>query len=187
MRLTFSLSDAQFAANDRAGLMVGLPLTVQLDAGVMTLGDDAGGSWFERCNDGPAALKPFAMDRCAFCGRVSQLERRQVGEDVVWQSMLDCGLPVRVDLLDPELPPSPPSAPYGLALGDWATGIFVLRGRLAFDPGDLLWQPVQGTIVDIQRLDLTPSHASFGALHWFSGLPRQSFLPDQVYVTVEVR
>jgi hypothetical protein len=72
-----------------------------------------------------------------------------------------------------------------LAVGDWLMGVASLRGLLALDVGDLLWQPVQGSIVDIQRLVLDPAHPAFGTLRWLHGLPRQSFVPDQVFVTVD--
>jgi hypothetical protein len=62
-----------------------------------------------------------------------------------------------------------------------------LRGLVAFDAGDLLWSPVQGTIVDIQRLMLDATQPTFGTLRWLHGLPRQSFAPDQVFVTIDIR
>jgi hypothetical protein len=55
------------------------------------------------------------------------------------------------------------------------------------NPGDLIWQTVTGVIVDIQRLALDALNPGFGALRWLSGLPRQPFAPDQVFVTIEVR
>ena len=78
------------------------------------------------------------------------------------------------------------------ALGGFFTGgafkVSRLWARLDFmlAPGaDQLWQPVQGSIVDIQRLVLDPLHPSFGALRWLHGLPKQPFAPDQVFVTVD--
>lgn len=187
MRLTFALSDAQFAANDRAGVMVGLPLTVQLAAGPTMLGQDDAADWFERTGYGPAVLRPVSLERVAFCGKISQIELRSSHDDVLCQALLDCGLPLRLDLLDPDRQPGQPGAPFDLATGDWLAGMASLRGLLAFDAGDLLWAPAQGTIVDIERLALDPTHPSFGTLRRLHGLPRQSYAPDQVFVTIEVR
>jgi hypothetical protein len=185
MRATFTLSDEQFAANERAGIMVGLPLAVQLDAGPLLSGRDEGAGWFERVNYGPAAFKPLDLERCVFCGRFSQIETWRDHGETVCQALLDCGLPLRIDLLDPEPAQTDrPGVPFGLAVGDWLMGMANLRGLAALDVGDLLWQPVQGTIVDIQRLVLDPTHPSFGTLRWLHGLPRQSFAPDQVFITV---
>lgn len=187
MRLTFSLSDAQFAANDRAGVMVGLPLTVQLDAGPLVLGPDDSAGWFVQVNYGAVALKPISLDRVAFCGRFSQIEPWRGDDEMACQAVLDCGWPLRVDLLDPFGGSGRGDARWLPATGDWLVGVASLRGLLAFDAGDLLWSPVQGTIVDIQRLVLDAAHPNFGMLRWLHGLPRQSFAPDQVFVTVEAR
>jgi hypothetical protein len=187
MHLTFSLSDAQFAANDRTGVMVGLPLTVQIDAGPLVLGPDDTAGWFVPANYGAVALKTISLDRVAFCGRISQIEQWRSEEDVVCQALLDCGWPVRVDLLDPFTGPGKGDPQFQLATGDWLVGVASLRGLLAFDAGDLLWSPVQGTIVDIQRLVLDASNPTFGTLRWLHGLPRQSFAPDQVFVTLDVK
>ncbi len=183
MRATFTLSDEQFAANDRAGVMVGLPLAVQLDAGPLLPGRDDAAGWFERVNYGPPAFKPLSLERSVFCGRISQIEQYHDRGETICQALLDCGLPLRLDLIDPDQPDQP-GVPFRLAVGDWLMGVANLRGLLALDVGDLLWQPVQGSIVDIQRLVLDPTHPSFGALRWLHGLPRQSFAPDQVFVTV---
>jgi hypothetical protein len=185
MRATFTLSDEQFAANERAGIMVGLPLAVQLDAGPLLPGRDEGAGWFERVNYGPAAFKPLDLERCVFCGRISQIEQYRGRGETDCQALLDCSLPLRIDLIDPEQPGQQPDVPFGLAVGDWLMGVASLRGLLALDVGDLLWQPVQGAIVDIQRLVLDPTHPSFGTLRWLHGLPRQSFAPDQVFITVD--
>jgi hypothetical protein len=184
MRATFILSDEQFAANERGGIMVGLPLTVQLDAGPLLLGRDDAANWFERVNYGPPAFKPLNLERSVFCGRISQIERHRGRDETFCQALLDCGLPLRLDLIDPDQPELA-GVPFGLAVGDWLMGVASLRGLLALDIGDLLWQPVQGSIVDIQRLVLDPLHPSFGVLRWLHGLPRQSFAPDQVFVTVD--
>jgi hypothetical protein len=146
--------------------------------------DDAAG-WFERVNYGPAAFKPLSLERSVFCGRISQIETWRGHGETACQALLDCGLPLRIDLIDPEQPRTSRVCPYNLAVGDWLMGVASLRGLLALDVGDLLWQPVQGTIVDIQRLVLDPTHPSFGTLRWLHGLPRQSFAPDQVFVTVD--
>lgn len=187
MRLTFSLSNAQFAANDRAGVMVGLPLTVQLDTGPLVMGPDDTSGWFVRANYGTAAVKAISLDRVAFCGRISQIEAWRSDEDVVCQALVDCGWPVRVDLIDPFAGSGKGDPPLQMAAGDWLVGVAALRGLLAFDAGDLLWSPVQGTIVDIQRLMLDASYPTFGTLRWLHGLPRQSFAPDQVFLTLELR
>ena len=187
MRLTFSLSDTQFAANDCAGVMVGLPLTVQLDAGPLVMGQDDTAGWFVKASYGPAALKAISLERVAFCGRVAQIEQWRGQDDVLCQALLDCGVPLRLDLLDPDHRPGEPGQPFDVETGDWLVGVASVRGLLAFDAGDLLWAPVQGTIVDIQRLVLDAANPTFGALRWLHGLPRQSFAPDQVFVTVEVR
>lgn len=185
MRATFTLSDQQFAANDRAGVMVGLPLVVQLDAGLLLPGRDEGAGWFERVNYGPPAFRPLSLERSVYCGRISQIETWHGHGETQCQALLDCGLPLRIDLIDPDQAGQPGVAPFDLTVGDWLLGIADLRGLLALDAGDLLWQPVQGSIVDIQRLVLDPVHPSFGALRWLHGLPRQSFAPDQVFVTVD--
>lgn len=188
MRITFQLTDSQYAANDRAGLLVGLPLTVQLDAGPLLLGRDAADSgWFDKVNYGQPALKPFSLAQCAFCGRISQLDRWRSPEGAFCQALLDCGVPLRIDVLLPEFDLAAPGLPDGLRQGDWLVGVAALQGLLAFDPGDLLWQPVEGAIVDIQRLNLDTLSPAFGNLRWLNGLPRQSFAPDQVFVTVECR
>ena len=187
MRVTFTLSDEQFSANDRAGVMVGLPLTVQLDAGPLVMGQDDTAGWFVGASYGPAALIPVSLERVAFCGRIAQIEQWRSHEDVLCQALLDCGVPVRFDLLDPDRQSEQTGRPFDLQAGDWLVGVASLRGLLAFDTGDLLWAPVQGTIVDIQRLVLDGASSTFGALRWLHGLPRQSFVPDQVFVTVEVR
>lgn len=186
MRVTFSLSDDQYAANDRSGIMVGLPLVVQLDAGIMVMGVENGLSWFERTTPGLAVLKPFSLDRCIFSGRVNQLEVFQEEGTVICQALLDCGVALRCDLFDPSFAPGQQGTPYDLRGGDWLLGLASLNGLLAFDPGDLLWQPVQGTIVDIQQLSLSPGNPGFGTLRWLHGLAGRSYAPDLVYVTVEV-
>ena len=179
MRLTFTLSDEQFAANDRAGVMVGLPLAVQLDAGPLVGGRLDGDGWIEAVNFGRAAIRPVNLDRHVFCGRVGAVETWRDGDDTVCQATLDCGVPLRFDLLAA----TPADVPR---VGDWYIGLASLRGLLAMNLSDLLWQTVTGSIVDIQRLSLDPLAPGFGTMHWLSGLPRQSFAPDQVYVTVEV-
>jgi hypothetical protein len=186
MRITFTLSDEQHAANDRAGIMVGLPLVVQLDAGLLVMGQDDGLGWFEKASWGHKLLKPISLDRLAFCGRIGQVDTWRHGDEVLCQALLDCGQPLRVEVLDPDFAAAQPGYPHHLAAGDWLVGVAILRGRVASDPTDLLWQPVRGTIVDIQRLSLSPTSQTFGTLRWFHGLPRQTFAPDQVFVTVEV-
>lgn len=186
MRITFSLSDSQYLANDRSGIMVGLPLTVQLDAGVLALGEEGSPLWCQRTTPGRPMLKPFSLERCAFHGRITQMEIWRSSRDVVCQVLLDCGVAVRLDLWDPELSAGQSGTPYGLQQGDWLMGQALLQGLLAFSHGDLLWEPVTGTIVDIQRLYMEPLNPAFGTLHWFHGLPGQSFAPDQVFATIEV-
>ena len=186
MRLTFTLSDAQFSANDRAGVMVGLPLTVQLDAGPLVMGQDDTAGWFVRASYGPPALIPVSLERVAFCGRIAQIEQWHSQEVVLCQALLDCGVPLRFDLLDPDRQSDQTDRPFDLRTGDWLVGVASLRGLLAFDTGDLLWAPVQGTIVDIQRLVLDGASSTFGALRWLHGLPRHSFAPDQVFLTMEL-
>lgn len=178
MRLTFTLSDEQFAANDRAGVMVGLPLPVQLDAGPLVNGRIDGDGWIEALNHGRAGIRPVSLDRHVFCGRISEVDTWTDGDDTVCQATLDCGVPLRFDLLAARA-----TAPR---IGDWYLGLASLRGLLAMNPSDLLWQTVTGSIVDIQRLSLDPLTPGFGTMHWLSGLPRQSFAPDQVFVTVEI-
>ena len=179
MRLTFTLSDEQFAANDRAGVMVGLPLAAQLDAGPLVSGRIDGDGWIEAVNFGRASIRPVSLDRHVFCGRVGEVETWSDGGDTVCQAMLDCGVSLRFDLLAA----TPGEVPR---VGDWYLGQASLRGLLAMNPSDLLWQTVTGAIVDIQRLSLDPLAPGFGTMHWLSGLPRQSFAPDQVFVTVEI-
>ncbi len=179
MRLTFSLPDEQFAANDRAGVMVGLPLAVQLDAGPLISGRLDGDGWIEAINFGHASIRPVSLDRHVFCGRVSEVETWRDGNDTLCQTTLNCGVPLRFDLLAA----TPDEVPRA---GDWYLGLASLRGLLAMNRSDLLWQTVTGSIVDIQRLSLDPMAAGFGTMHWLSGLPRQSFAPDQVFVTVEI-
>ena len=179
MRLTFSLSDEQFAANDRAGVMVGLPLAVQLDAGPLIAGRIDGDGWIEPVNFGHASIRPVSLDRHVFCGRISEIETWTHDGDTVCQATLNCGVPLRFELLAA----TPAEAPR---TGDWYLGLAPLRGLLAMNPSDLLWQTVTGSIVDIQRLSLDPLAAGFGAMRWLSGMPRQSFAPDQVFVTVEI-
>lgn len=185
MRATFTLSDEQFAANDRSGVMVGLPLVVQLDAGLLSMGHEAGDSWFERSAPGRQLLKQISLERYAFSGRLVELDRWRSDNDLFCQALLDCGLPVRLDVAEPGAAHRSHEAPYGLRVGDWLLGIASLQGFLAIDPGTALWQPVEGTIIDIQRLCLTPTDPAFGTLRWLHGLPRRSYAPDQVFITVD--
>lgn len=188
MRVTFQLTDAQYEANDRAGVMVGLPISVQLDAGLLTMGCDAGIGWFERAAPGRTLLKQVSLERHAFSGQVNQVATYQTPEGVIAQVVLDCGLPLRLDALDPAADPKRPSVPFDLKAGDWLLGVASLQGLLALDRGALLWQPVDGAIVEIQRLSLSPYDPAFGTLRWLQGLPpARSFAPDLVFVTVDVR
>lgn len=190
MHVTFQLTDAQYAANDRAGLMVGLPLSVQIDAGLLVTGqaaDASGSGWFERAAPGRVLLKPVSLERHAFSGRLMEIDTWRSPEGVACQALLDCGLPVRMEVWNPEAPADLAAEPYGLKVGDWLLGVASLQGLLALDHGALLWQPVDGTIVDIQRLCLSPFDPGFGALRWLHGLPSRSFAPDVVYVTIDVR
>lgn len=185
MQITFTLSDEQFTANDRQGVMVGLPLAVQLDAGALILGQDGATSgWFERIGPGQKLLQPFSLERSVFSGQIGQLETWRGPEGVLCQALLDCGLPIRLDVLDPDLAADAAGTPYDLQVGDWLLGAASLSGLLALSPGDLLWQPVQGAIVDVQRLVMNPLSPQFGTLRWLQSLPRQSFLPDQVFVSI---
>lgn len=179
MRLTFTLSDEQFAANDRAGIVVGLPLTVQLDAGPLVVGRVEGDGWIEAVNHGQASIRPVSLDRHVFCGRVAAVETWREEDDTFCQVTLNCGVPLRFEVLATG-PAAPPR------VNDWLLGLATLRGLLAMNRGDLLWQTVTAPIVDVQRLALDPLNPGFGTLRWLSGLPRQSFAPDQVFVTVEV-
>jgi len=185
MQLTFALSDEQFAANDYSGVMVGLPLAVQLHTGPLLHGRDEGTGWFMRTGNGPASLKPVCLERVAFCGRIIRLARQPVGDEMLHQALLDCGPTLRLDLFDPQQEAAKDATPFGLAEGDWLLGVAELRGYLAFGPDDLLWQPVQGNITAIHRLMLQPAHPDFGALRWLHGLPAQPFAPDQVFVTMK--
>lgn len=187
MRVTFALSDAQYLANDRSGIMVGLPLTVQIDAGVLVMGADISAGWFDRGRPGQASLSSISLDRSVFNGRVAQLDLWHHQEDLFCQVLLDCGLSLRMDLLAAGPAPESHDTPYGIQTGEWLLGVAALQGLLAASSSDLLWQPVQGTIVDIQRLNLNPAHPGFGTLRWLHGLPRQPFAPDQVFITIEVR
>lgn len=186
MNVTFLLSDEQFAANDRSGVMVGLPLVVQLDAGLLSMGPEVGSSWFERSAPGRHLLKQISLERYAFSGRLVELDRWRSGDDLFCQALLDCGLPLRLDVAEPGAVHRQHETPYGLRIGDWLLGLTSLQGLLAIDPGAALWQPVEGTIVDVQRLCLAPTDPAFGTLRWLHGLPRRSYAPDQVFVTVDV-
>jgi hypothetical protein len=195
MRVTFQLTDAQYAANDRSGVLVGLPLSVQIDAGLLVMGQAAaasGSGWFERAAPGRTLLKQVSLERHAFSGRLVHIDAQTAWrspEGVVCQALLDCGLPLRLDVLDPETPTDLAGVPYGLKAGDWLLGVASLEGLLALDRGALAlaWQPVEGAIVDIQRLSLSPFDPAFGALRWLHGLPARSFAPDLVYVTIDVK
>lgn len=195
MHVTFQLTDAQYAANDRSGVMVGLPLSVQIDAGLLAMGHAAaasGGNWFERAAPGRKLLKQVSLERHAFSGRLVQIDAPpgaawRSPEGVICQALLDCGLPLRLDVLDPEAPAGFDGVPYGLKIGDWLLGVASLQGLCALDHGALLWQPVEGAIVDIQRLSLSPFDPAFGALRWLHGLPARSFAPDVMYVTIDVK
>lgn len=189
MRVTFQLTDAQYTANDRAGVLVGLPLSVQIDAGLLAMGHAwrGGSNWFERAAPGRLLLKQVSLDRHAFSGQLMQVETWRSPEGVICQALLDCGVPLRLDVLDPEAPADQGGVPYGLRVGDWLLGVASLEGLFALDRGALLWRPVEGAIVDIQRLSLSPFDPAFGTLRWLHGLPARSFAPDVVYVTIDVR
>lgn len=187
MRATFTLSDEQFAANERSGILVGLPLSAQIEAGPLIMGQDAGIGWFERAMPGRTLLKQVSLERHAFSGRLTQVETWDSPEGILGQALLDCGLPLRLDLFDPAEEPSHAGTPFGLEVGDWLLGVASLQGLVALDPGDLLWQPSEGTIVDVQRLCLSPLDPNFGTLRWLHGLPANSFVPDLVFVTLDVR
>lgn len=188
MQATFSLADEQFAANDYAGVMVGLPLTVQLETGPLLYGRDTSAGWFTRTKATAPSFKPLMLERAAFCGRISQIEGWSGHGETLMQALVDCGVLLRIDLYDPQVEWAQPAAvPFGLAVGEWLVGVADLRGRLAVDETDLLWQPVQGAIVDIQRLQLNPAQPDFGTLRWLHGLPRHSFAADQVQLFVTVK
>ncbi|MEA3335124.1 MAG: hypothetical protein U9R25_04390 [Chloroflexota bacterium] len=186
MQITFSLSDNQYAANDRSGLMVGLPISAQFDAGLLTTNQEDGCGWIRRDSPGRSILKPFSLDRCVFSGRVDQFDTWQSQGTTVCQVLVDCGVPLRMDLIDPDLDSGEITTPYNLTQGNWIMGTAPLAGLLALEPGTLLWKPTSGTIVDIQRLYLNPVSPAFGTLRWFHGLPPQSFAPDLVFVTMEI-
>lgn len=186
MQLTFSLSDEQFAANDYSGVMVGLPLAVQMHAGPLLYGHDESAGWFIRTGGGPASLRPICLERVAFCGRISRLACQTIGDNVLYQALLDCGPALRLELFDPEQAAAQAEAvPFDLAEGEWLLGVAELRGYPAFDPEALLWQPLQGFVTDIHRLMLQPAHPDFGALRWLDSLPPHPFAPDQVFVTMK--
>jgi hypothetical protein len=199
MRVTFQLTDGQYAANDRAGVLVGLPLSVQLDAGLLAMGHAAaasGSGWFERAAPGRQLLKQISLERYAFSGRLAQIDAPPGAawrglEGVVCQALLECGLPLRLDVLDPDASAAvgAASVPYGLKAGDWLLGVASLQGLLALDYAalTLAWRPVEGAIVDIQRLSLSPFDPGFGTLRWLHGLPARSFAPDVVYVTIDAK
>ena len=185
MQVTFTLSGEQFAANDYSGVMVGLPLAVQLDAGALLYGPDDSAGWWVRTYPAIPRLQPVSLARAAFCGRIAELAHWSEAGETLHQALLDCGAPLRVDLFDPEQPSGQGLTPFGLQEGDWLLGVAEVRGLVAFNRSDLLWQPVQGSIVDIQRLALDPARPDFGSLHWLHGLPQQPFAPDQVFVTIK--
>ncbi len=186
MQATFALADEQFAANDYSGVMIGLPLAVQLHAGPLLYGRDEGNNWMVRCAAATPLLKPICLERAAFCGRISRLSGQTVGDQVLHQALLDCGAALRLDLFDPEQETDQAEAvPFRLAEGDWLLGVADLRGYLAFEPDDRLWQPLSGHISDIHRLLWQPAHPDFAALRWVDSLPAQSFAPDQVFVTIK--
>lgn len=187
MRVTFTLSDEQFAANDRAGILVGLPLSVQIETWPLIQGQDAGFGWFERATPGRTLLRQVSLERHAFSGRLTQIETWDSPEGALGQALLDCGLPLRLDLFDPAGVPNRASTPFDLKAGDWLAGLASLQGLLAVDPGDLLWQPSAGAIVDVQRLCLAPHDPNFGTLRWLHGLPASAFPPDLVFVTLDAR
>ncbi len=187
MRVTFTLSDEQYAANDRAGILVGLPLSAQIESGPLVMGQDAGIGWFERATPGRTLLRQVSLERHAFSGRLTQVETWDSPEGTLGQALLDCGLPLRLDLFDPAEMPNRTSTPFGLKAGDWLVGVVSLQGLLALDAGDLLWQPSEGTIVDVQRLCLAPLDPNFGTLRWLHGLSAAAFTPDLVFVTLDVR
>lgn len=187
MRATFTLSDEQFAANDRAGILVGLPLNAQIAAGPLVPGHDAGIDWFERAMPGQTLLRQVSLERHAFSGQLVQIETWSSPEGALGQALLDCGLPLRLDLFDPAEETSHASTPFGLKAGDWVLGLASLQGLLALDPGDLLWQTSEGTIVDVQRLCLSPLDPGFGTLRWLHGLAANSFAPDLIFVTLDLR
>ena len=147
MRLTFSLSDEQFAANDRAGVMVGLPLAVQLDAGPLIAGRIDGDGWIEPVNFGHASIRPVSLDRHVFCGRISEIETWTHDGDTVCQATLDCGVPLRFELLAA----TPAEAPR---TGDWYLGLAPLRGLLAMNPSDRVIESAEPRWRDAARRTL---------------------------------
>lgn len=187
MRATFTLSDEQFAANDRAGILIGLPLSVQIATAPLVLGREAGIDWFEPAPPGRTLLRQVSLERHAFSGQLMQMETWGSPEGTIGQALLDCGLPLRLDLFDPAQEPRHAGTPFDLKAGDWVLGLASLQGLLALDPGDLLWQTSEGTIVDVQRLCLSPLDPSFGTLRWLHGLAANSFAPDLVIITLDLR
>ncbi|MEZ4770650.1 MAG: hypothetical protein R2844_19785 [Caldilineales bacterium] len=177
MRLTFTLS-GRAVGGQRPGRRHGWPA-----AGGATGRGPAGQTHRRRQLDrggqlGRPSIRPISLERHVFCGRIGEVETWQDGNDTLCQATLDCGVPLRSARWRPH-----PRDALRPATG---TSGWQPRGLLAMNLSDSFWQTITGSIVDIQRLSLDPLGAGFGNMHWLSGLPRQSFAPDQVYVTVEV-
>jgi hypothetical protein len=146
----------------------------------------------------------------AFCGMIGALRTRHVeGRERRDETSirLECGIPLTLILQTrrwDNVDVAPVAPPPGLAawqaarparVADVLSGLCELQ-EAAFEVGGvssfpLLEEgapdyPVQGTIARLERLNLEPSAASFGALETIEQLPHGLFWPHRYFVTLSV-
>jgi hypothetical protein len=166
------------------GLGTLLDIVIQSEVLLAAAYDDPAGWYVRQPEPHPPALTALGLDRYAFSGTVLDRHVELNDSELVYQVLLDCGLPISLWLHDPAARPGEGHAsPHMPDSGACLQGLAPLHLTWDDEETPPMAQVLNTVVVGIDRLILR-SGPGFGTFRSESEIINKMFAPDQIYLTL---
>lgn len=186
MKLTLRLTQRAYSRYPSIiGLGTLLDIVIQSEVLLAAAYDDPTGWYVRPPESQPPALTNLGLDRYAFSGTVLDRHVELNDAELVYQVLLDCGLPISLWLQDPAARPG--EGDLGRHTPDPGTCLQGLAHlHLGWDDEETppMAQVLNAVVVGIDRLILR-SGPGFGTFRSESELINKLFAPDQIYLNLQ--
>jgi hypothetical protein len=183
VEIEFELPAVQYELMEYAGLRQGQPLSLVLDAGVLSP-DPAAEGWFAVQKEPLAGrFQQVGPALYAFAGQIQEADIGHAGDAEMAALVVQCGrVPLRVICA--------PGEDGRLPFGTWETrhlcGVGRIQGIVEEGPDATVGRPVGVTIWHFRRLILGPGDPFFGQWHESVELVPAPYRYDRVLVTARL-
>lgn len=166
------------------GLGTLLDVVIQSDLLLAAAYDDPAGWYVRPPEPQPPALTALGLDCYAFSGTVREHHVEPNDLQLVYQVLLDCGLPISLWLHDPAARPGEGHVgEHTPDPGACLQGLAHLHLGWGDEEGPPMAQVLNAVVVGIDRLILR-SGPGFGTFRSESALSHKTFAPDRIYLTL---